>query len=985
VVVRSRRWIAVVAAALALHAVLGFLVAPRVLQRTLPGRLEEQLGRAIRIERIRTNPFTLSVQMDGFAVLDVDRATPALSWRSAFVDFELWPLVKREQRFRTIRLVDPAVRGGLRRDGTPSFADVAERLRKREEARSPEERRKAAEARPWTIVIDRLDVEGALIAFSDASRGRPFEKTIGPVTLHLESFRTTSDGQSPYTATGETDAGERFEWTGTLRVAPLRSTGTLVIDDVAVSKYAPYTADLLRAELRGGRVSVRATYALDVGVNRVVRLLDGELRVRDVALHDPAGGEPILTIPSLDVTGIRLDAVARQAHVARVESSRGVLSVRRDGRGELNLARVLAPSEPAAEPFAYEVGAIGLDGWRIELDDRMPPRPVQLAAGDVALRVERLRSASGAEAPVTATVGWPGGGTLRVEGTVTPSRPAADLRIEADALALAPLDPYLELYGGVRGRLTGGAARGSLRVSIDLAQPERPAYALGGDAALDGLVLLDDAGQEAARWRALEAKGIDARSDPPALELAVLRVLEPRLRVIKRPDATTNLAALAGPAGSRGAAPQGAPAASARAAAPEPTSFRIGTVAVERGRVTVTDATVTPAAIVRYTGLRAKLTNLSSNATARTSVDVEALVEGTAPVRIAGTLNPRLVGDVTDVTVRSKGIDLTPFGPYSGRYMGYALERGKLDVDMRYRVKHRRLRATNVVRVDQLALGSKTDSPDAPSFPMGLALAVLTDRHGVMKLDVPIEGNLDDPDFKLGRIVWQAILNVLGKVALAPFAALGRLVGGGDDAKLDTVEFAAGSAELAPSAVEKLGTLAKVLQERPGLNVEVEGMADDTADGAALRRDAVRALAAREKAPPRNGGVASVTDEEYPRYLMLAYERALRTPPAPQPEVQQRAVAEGANVASAATPVRTATAARATPSGKQRAPTPEEMEALLLTRVDVATALRDLSAERAATVREHLVASGVDQARLFLADGGGKADEASPSVRFKMK
>jgi hypothetical protein len=975
------RWGGALALALAAYAGVGFLLVPRLLQRSAPARLEEAIGRKVVIERIRTNPFTLSIRVDGFAVLDTDGRTPALSWRSLFVDYELWAVVKREQRFKRIVFEQPSLRGGLRRDGTANFADVVERLRRRSAA-DPGDR---DDGKPWTIAIDRLDIDAASVEFRDVSNPRPFQTTVGPVTLHMESFRTTADGQSPYSFSGRTEAGEAFTWTGTFRVAPLRSSGTLVIEDVAIAKYAPYYDRALLAEVRQGRVTVRATYELDLGKDRVVRLVDGELRARDVALYDRDGGERILSLPELDVTGIQLDALANDARVGRVDARNGVLSVRRDGGGVLNLAGVLAPQPPAKEPVRYEVGAIALGGWRVELDDRVPARPVELAATDVELTVEKLRSDRGAEAPIAAALHWPGGGTLRVAGTVSPARPAATLTVDADALALVPVEPYLAHYGEVRARVAEGTVRGKLHAAVDLASEEKVTYAVKGDAAVDGLLVLDAQAEEVVRWRALEAKGIDVQSDPASVQLDVLRVVEPRLRVIRRPDQTTNLAGLTAPAEpampAAGAQPEPKKVDPklAKLSEPEPTPFRIGTIAVERGRVTVTDRSMSPAAVLRYTGVRARLTNFSSDARARTGVDVEALVEGTAPMRVAGTLNPRLVGDVTNVTVRSKGIDLTPFGPYSRRYVGYALERGKMDLDMRYRVKQRNLRADNVVRVDQLALGEKTESPDAPSFPMGLALAVLTDRHGVMLLDVPVEGNLDDPEFRLGRVIWRAVLNVLGKVAVAPFTAIAHLVGGGPDAKLDTIDFAAGSSTLDEASLGKLDQIAKALQDRPALKLEVEGVTDASTDGAALGREAVRALAAREKwlvSGPKDGAAPPadlvITDEEYPRYLKAAYESALREQPA--------------LVSTAAQPPPAAQGAPAAPQRKDGQPTPEAMEALLLERVDVGAALRNLSSERAAAVREQLVAREIDQARLFLAEGEADGKEsAGPGVRLKLK
>jgi hypothetical protein len=311
-----------------------------------------------------------------------------------------------------------------------------------------------------------------------------------------------------------------------------------------------------------------------------------------------------------------------------------------------------------------------------------------------------------------------------------------------------------------------------------------------------------------------------------------------------------------------------------------------------------------------------------------------------------------------------------------------------MDLDLRYRVKQRHLKAKNVVRVDRLSLGDKSGSPDAPSFPMGLALAVLTDRHGVMLLDVPVEGNLDDPEFKLGKVIWRAVLNVLGKVATAPFTALAGLFGGGGDAKLDLVEFAPGAAGLEQASLAKLDSLAKLLADRPGLKLEVAGVPNDAADREALGREALRSLVAQEKwrrSKPKKGAapppILTVTDAEYPRFLALAYESAVRTrPPQVAPGEGRGEVREGAPAATAGAPGPGAAARRGT------APTPEEMEALLLEGVDLGVAMRSLASERAGAVREQLLARQIDQSRLFLTEGGeGGKEDSGPGVRLTLK
>lgn len=173
----------------------------------------------------------------------------------------------------------------------------------------------------------------------------------------------------------------------------------------------------------------------------------------------------------------------------------------------------------------------------------------------------------------------------------------------------------------------------------------------------------------------------------------------------------------------------------------------------------------------------------------------------------------------SDIGLSFRNLELTTFNPYSGKFAGYNISKGKLSTELRYRIEDRKLDAQHHIVVDNLEFGDKTDSKDAAPIPIKLAVALLKDRHGVIDLQLPVGGSLDDPKFRLGPIIWKALLGLLTKIATAPFAALGALFGGGDE--LAYVDFPAGSAELAAGQVEQLNRLSQALAERPQLRLDV--------------------------------------------------------------------------------------------------------------------------------------------------------------------
>jgi hypothetical protein len=289
---------------------------------------------------------------------------------------------------------------------------------------------------------------------------------------------------------------------------------------------------------------------------------------------------------------------------------------------------------------------------------------------------------------------------------------------------------------------------------------------------------------------------------------------------------------------------------------------------------------------------------LSSKPEATSKVDFKGRAGGLAPITITGHAMPLRNDLDTDVTLKIQGADLTDFTPYTGKYLGYTVRQGKLNVDARLRIDHRNLKAENAVKLDQFYLGDKVDSPEATGLPVKLGLAILRDRRGVIAFDLPVEGSLDDPDVKYGKLVWKAVFGLLGKIATSPFTLIGSLFGG-DAGDLSSLAFAPGTSALDPPATAKLQALAKALQERPELRLEAEGGADADQDGAALRKAALEALLRRtRRAGLKLSEEAPLPPAERERWLKAAFETAFPAPkdakdakpvpPPPPAEMEQR-------------------------------------------------------------------------------------------------
>jgi Domain of Unknown Function (DUF748) len=424
---------------------------------------------------------------------------------------------------------------------------------------------------------------------------------------------------------------------------------------------------------------------------------------------------------------------------------------------------------------------------------------------------------------------------------------------------------------------------------------------------------------------------------------------------------------------------------------------------------------------VAVTQFGGTIAGLSSENPCRSEVDLRASVDGVGPVTITGKLDPLAANLFVDLAVGAKSVDLVPLSPYSGKYAGYELARGQLFLDVKARVADRKVNMANVVTLNQFTFGAPTHSPDATHLPVRLGVALLKDLDGKIVIDVPVAGSLDDPSFRIGKVVWRVIGNLLTKAAVSPFSLLGSMFGGGGE-ELSYQEFAPGAVVPLPTEAPKLATLVKALTNRPGLSLSIEGDYDPAADAYALQQQKLADLIrrkiweARRAADPNLPPPAQLTISPAEHLAMLKqlfdakfppgtqFGTPLPTPPAvappppaPPPGLVKRVVNfitfESARARRAAEEAQS----KAAEERKQAAAAavvaglpPAVMTARLAETMAVdANDLRALAAARAASVRDYLMTTGKIAAdRLFLAQPSSATPaklDRGPRVFFELQ
>jgi hypothetical protein len=854
---RLRRSLWIIGSLVALYAIAGFFVLPPIVRSQLQKQGSAALGRTVTVERVKLNPFALSVTIDGLDVRTADGRGSFLGWTRFYANFEALASVTGSWVLGDVSLQGFHADVAVNPDGTLNVSDILAKFRAPASA-APVPAAPEKPARP--LLVRRLQVAGARVEFTDASRHTPFRTTVGPMDFSLEEFRTAAGPDAPYRFSAVTESGEKLDWSGTLNAVPLASKGAWRIENLQLPKYAPYFDTLLRGRLASGRLAVSGHYDVRLdGDQRRLRLTEGAAKLEAVCLLE-ADGQPAVELPSLSVTGIEADGVARKATIARVELAGGHVAVRREKDGTLNLLALLAPpatppasGTPAAAPAApvatpaapvsqMEIGEIAVDRLAIDIRDLAGPTPATLSLAAVRARISHLTLAPGAKLPVELSFDWAPRGTVKLAGEVSLQPFVADLQVDVAALALPPLTPYLEQ--AMNARVTQGAVSVTGRVDVALPPAGAPAIAFAGDVSIDGFGLVDGVRtEELAGFARLAVSGIKISTTPrPAASVAEIRLTAPYARAVIGPDQRLNFAAVFGVASALAVVATPVPPAPASAAAepsvatsPAPrTEISVARIVVDRGDFSFTDRSVQPEVHVTVKEFDTTLSDWSSLQPGRGQAEVRAKIGGSGPLAVDGKFDPLAADPQADLKLAVRAVDLQPVSPYLGRYAGYELARGQLYVDVTAKLADRKLDLQNVVTLDQFTFGRPTNSPDATHLPVRLGVALLKDTQGKIVIDIPVAGSLDDPEFKVGRVVVRVIVNLLTKAAVSPFSLIGSMFGGGGD-ELGQQEFLPGETALTPESRQRLATVQRALAARPGLNLDIAGGYDEAADRHALQ------------------------------------------------------------------------------------------------------------------------------------------------------
>ncbi|MHC8368599.1 DUF748 domain-containing protein [Pseudomonas sp. ZT5P21] len=826
--------------ALALYSLLGFLILPGIALRVANQQLANYATTPATLQRIELNPFSLEVTLWGLII--GEPGEEQVGFERLYANLQIDSLWTKALHLSDIELDKPKTEILFGKDGKLNLLGLFKLPASEPTPTDPN-------AKPFPLRVERIKLADGYVHFKDARPSEPIEFLYDKLDFELNNLSTLPEDNADMTLVAVGPGGGQIDWTGNFSLIPFASEGKLKITDGKMKSFWPYVRDAVPLDLESGVLNLSTDYKLNLSKETELLLSNLAVSVAPFAIKAP-DGRPLAKLARLDITDTTVDLAKQQVVVGKIRSNKLETWAALEADGKLDWQKLFAsqPSKAAAkakaEPVSTPAAAdspkpepappskpwqvllkdVQLRDYQVHLADRKAQPAVTLDLSPLNLDLQNFDSLNGSPFTLKLDTGVGKQGKITAEGEVNLAPVSARLNVQTKDIDLRVAQSYINPF--IRLELRSGMLGSDLAVNLKSTEPL--ALSVTGRAQIDQLHTLDTLKtRDFLKWQQVVLEGLNYQHGD-SLSIDRINLFQPYVRFMINDDRTTNVDDLLIPQ----PPDSGAKTAAAKPASKDkPLGIRIGGIAINDGSANFADFSLTPNFATAVQQLNGQIGIIDSRQAKPATVDIKGKVDRYAPVTIKGSVNPFDPMASLDIATSFKRVELTTLTPYSGKFAGYRIRKGRLNLDLHYLITKGQLKAENKVVVEQLQLGEKVDSPDATSLPLKLAIALLKDVDGKISIELPVTGDLNNPQFSVMPIVWQTLRNLIVKAAAAPFKMIGGLVTGGGSEDLGTVSFAAGSSDLSKEAEASLVKLSQALKERPALRLEIEGTAAASSDG----------------------------------------------------------------------------------------------------------------------------------------------------------
>jgi hypothetical protein len=866
---------------LVLYTLIGFLLLPWLAERQMVKTLQQRLGVEATVEKIHFNPYTFEASVDKLQLAN-EQDQPLASWDRFYLNLQPLQLFQLKLRIEEITLAEPKLH--FRRYSTSDntltrLADSWNATAEKEVAEDNTEQEEASEQDEplFTFEIGEFNYIEGEIAYRDDVPANQFETVLSPINIHLKHFSTAAGQAANQDLVIALENDAKLTLNGNMVLSPLQFDGQINLQNFSLQTPYRYLQAQLPFELQQGRLDLALDYDVDLAEDTLIDLDQINLQLSDFSLHQPGETAALLQGGTLTVSNGKFIFPDNQLSIDAVALKDFKLAASQNSQGELNWLQLFAPmlkgkddEEPAESelpPLQLNIANLEIANTELSVEDQKPAAPANL---DLMLSatLQNFSLVEDQQMPFTTLINLGSGGDIKVEGDLQ-LFPSLAIQAETgiEQLSLLPVQSYLNQYAHIE------MVSGTIDSAASITSNPQEAFAVKGNLTLSNVQL--DNQQLDEKLLGLDTLSVNSIDFSLAKQrVAISEVIVDALysRVLINENGETNLALL------MKEQPESEASQTDTTKSETSSSYNVslGRVKINNASSRFTDQNLPIVFDAHMQALNGEISGFSTSSKQPVDITLEGQVDEYGMVEIDGAMNPLNVTAQTTIKLAFSNLDLPAMSPYTIKFAGREIAEGKGDIDLTYEIVESELTASNNIVIRDIELGERVESPGAMDLPLDLAVGLLKNSDGVIELNIPVSGNVNDPQFAMGPVIRGAIGNALKNIVTAPFRFLGSLIGlGNDDEAIDEIRFRAGRADLAPPEQEKLHKLVEALSQRPQLALQIPATFDESADRQRLQASAVEA---RIESRLNETESTQQLDEKRQQVLEALYRQAGLTP-----------------------------------------------------------------------------------------------------------
>jgi len=807
-----------------LYSALGFFAVPYFIKKQATKYFSNELNSQIEIGKVKFNPFSISTDLESIKVTDVD-STLWLKAENIHVNVNLWNTLINHLSFDKVHLNNPHYY--LYMDDSVASRIKYPKLKPTQNNETNDD---------ILLDIDLININKGAINFNSQSTKKQVNLNLREILFHHDSF-TTLDNNNLFSLSFITVKDEKANIDGRFNLIQSSYEIKWSIDSFQTATLFHIIGDdndsLNGFTNQSGVINANGTVK-SLEKNELPEIKISNININDFSNKTINDDQLMLSLPNLSTNNIDIDLNNENITIEKVNLEKSNIAISFDE----SFAPIIDKNEEEMTgeqntQWNYSINSISANNTLLTINKYQNNNASSNNIDIESLNIENLSSLENQTTDIAFNSIIDTQGTVNIVSKMKQNPFELDNTIKFKELninkwqAWVPKDILIEISSGL------------LTLEQELTYKNNE-FRSDGWFVFNDLSLMDNNKQPFFSIGQLDLKNSTIDSSKKTISLGSIILDKAEGELIVSEDKQLNVSNIV----STSTTQQGQEP-------PEKDDWVIDIKEVELidAQTSLTDKSIKPNYHTELSKVNGTIKGLSSENLSKADVNLSGLLDTYGKLKVDGQINPLSENAFTDISINIENLSLQNFSSYSGQFLGFPISRGKVDFKLDYKLNQNLLKGINDLTFKQLKFGDKTPSKDAVNLPLKLAVGLLTDGKGIMKINLPVSGNINDPEFSYGGIVFKAFFKLITGIVASPFKLLGKLVPGGADLDLSGIQFHAGTTELEQQELAKLDAMKKILKQRPGIILELNGVVNTINDTKAIKLQQLLSLLDLQEKP----------------------------------------------------------------------------------------------------------------------------------------